>query len=263
LKSDLTYVNTQLPLKANVTDLALKADLTYVNTKIGEINTSKANIGANTFTGSQTIDLGTSSTGTGASLNLVGGGGYGSNVSINFDTFSNRTGGVASSIKAIDDLYSNSLNFYTSPSSTDGSTTQQLALTVRQNGDVEIPRGNLIVKGTTLDINLNSELLYTSSATITNDLKQNVLITLYSNTAANKDIYLPTNPKSGQIINFYNWIFPGSGNITIRAQGSYGFFGYGMLNASSITLNTQGTLSIQYSDFVSFASNKWIVLSKY
>jgi hypothetical protein len=35
LKSDLSYVNTQLGLKANTSALALKADLTYVNTQLG------------------------------------------------------------------------------------------------------------------------------------------------------------------------------------------------------------------------------------
>jgi hypothetical protein len=141
--------------------------------------------------------------------------------------------------------------------------TQQLSLSIKQNGDIEIPRGDLIVKGVMLDVNLNSELLYTSSATIMDDLKQNVLITLYSSTAATKDIYLPLNPKSGQIINFYTWLYPGGGAYTIRAQGSVGLYGFGLYNALFFTPSDRGVLSIQFSNFVNFASNKWIVLSKY
>ena len=95
------------------------------------------------------------------------------------------------------------------------------------------------------------------------NLKQNVLITLYSSTAATKDIYLPVNPKSEQIINFYVWLYPGGGAYTIRAQGSVGLYGFGLNNALFYTPSDKGVLSIQFSNFVSFASNKWIVISKY
>ena len=207
--------------------------------------------------------------GNSVNLDLIGNGGLGSHVNINFDTFPNRIGGHATTIKAIDDGYSNSLNIYTSPTSIDGSSPQELTMKIKQNGDIDIERGDinivngdLSVQGVKLDINLNSELLYTSNATIMDNLKQNVLITLYSSSSTSKDIYLPLNPKSGQIINFYVWLF-GGGSYTIRAQGSVGLYGYGLNNALFYTPSDRGVISIQFSNFVSFASNKWIVLSKF
>ena len=129
------------------------------------------------------------------------------------------------------------------------------------NGTVNC--SNLIVGGITSDINLSPELLFGSSVVIPDNIKQNVLITLYNSTSASKIIDLPTNPKSGQIINFYNSNNASVGITTIRAQNTFGFFGYGMLGSASIVLNNQGSLSIQYSYFNNFQSNKWIVIAKY
>jgi hypothetical protein len=118
-------------------------------TQINTINTSlsgkQASITTSTNLSFGNLQLNTVSSTT-PIIQFYGYGGTGSSVAINLDTFSGRTGGPASVIKAIDNgNYSNDVVFYTATSGSASTTTSE-RMRIYSNGVVNIGDNQVLNK---------------------------------------------------------------------------------------------------------------------